>query len=291
MKCEIYNQDCVEFLRSYTNNDINLTFLDPPFNQGKDYRNHDDKMSEDAYWDWMKTVCDLVYKKSSEGASIYFMQREKNVDHVLSALESTGWTFQNLIVWKKLSSAVPNTYRFGKNYQIIAFFTKGERPYVFNHLRIDPPLLVTQKYKRTNGLYVTDVWEDIREMTSGYFAGDEPLRDSSGNRFHNQQSPIHLLLRIILSSTKINDIVFDPFAGTGTTLLTAYQLKRNSFGTEIDPINVERIKERLSILRPSDNVEQYRNYYRFTENLDSIWPIFVNDEDSKFDTLQPKLIN
>jgi DNA modification methylase len=48
MKCEIYNQDCVEFLRSYTNNDINLTFLDPPFNQGKDYRNHDDKMSEDA---------------------------------------------------------------------------------------------------------------------------------------------------------------------------------------------------------------------------------------------------
>ena len=291
MKCEIYNQDCVEFLRSYTNNDINLTFLDPPFNQGKDYRNHDDKMSEDAYWDWMKTVCDLVYKKSSEGASIYFMQREKNVDHVLCALESTGWTFQNLIVWKKLSSAVPNTYRFGKNYQIIAFFTKGERPYVFNHLRIDPPLLVTQKYKRTNGLYVTDVWEDIREMTSGYFAGDEPLRDSSGNRFHNQQSPIHLLLRIILSSTKINDIVFDPFAGTGTTLLTSYQLKRNSFGTEIDPINVERIKERLSILRPSDNVEQYRNYYRFTENLDSIWPIFVNDEDSKFDTLQPKLIN
>lgn len=291
MNSEIYNLDCIDYLTSYTNNDINLTFLDPPFNQGKEYRNHDDNMTEDAYWEWMRTVCDLVYKKSSEGASIYFMQREKNVDHVLWVLESTGWIFQNLIIWKKLSSAVPSTYRFGKNYQIIAFFTKGERPHVFNRLRIDPPLLVTQKYKRPNGLYVTDVWEDIREMTSGYFAGDEPLRDSLGNRIHNQQSPVHLLLRIILSSTRINDIVFDPFAGTGTTLITAYQLQRISIGTEIDPINVEQIKERLSILRPSDNIEPYRKYYRFTENLDSIWPTSLSNKDRKMNAFQPRLIN
>ena len=36
-------------------------------------------------------------------------------------------------------------------------------------------------------MYVTDVWDDIRELTSGYFAGEEALRDSEGNRLHKQQ--------------------------------------------------------------------------------------------------------
>jgi DNA modification methylase len=85
-----------------------------------------------------------------------------------------------------------------------------------------PPL--PPNYKSTeNGVYVTDIWDDIRELTSGYFAGDEAIRLENGERFHKQQSPIALLLRIILSSTQIGDTVFDPFAGTGTTLVTAYQ--------------------------------------------------------------------
>ena len=72
---------------------------------------------------------------------------------------------------------------------------------MFNRLRIDYPLRPGQKQERENGIFVTDVWDDIREMTSGYFAGDEALRDESGERVHKQQSPIALLLRIILSSS------------------------------------------------------------------------------------------
>ena len=88
----------------------------------------------------------------------------------------------------------------GKHYQVIVFATKGKKPRVFNKLRIDPPLLVTEKYARPNGMYVTDVWDDIRELTSGYFAGDEPLRFPDGKRVPNQQSTIALLLRIIITS-------------------------------------------------------------------------------------------
>jgi DNA modification methylase len=217
------------------------------------------------------------------------MQREKNTHYVLSTLESSGWTFQNLIIWRKKTSAVPSKIRYGKHYQIIAFASKGSSPRVFNKLRIDPPLLVTEKHERPNGVYVTDVWDDIREMTSGYLAGDEPLRDKSGERVHKQQSPVHLLMRIILSSTNIGDKVFDPFAGTGTTLVAAKQVLRNSFGIEIDPINVKHIEKRISKVMDSDNLDVHRNYYRFTKDLESIWPTQEDVEEVYQDVDQLKL--
>ena len=269
---KVIQGNCLDILESKKiSESIDLTFLDPPFNQNKEYAYHDDKLSSEDYWEMMKEVCQRTFDSTSDGGAIYFMQREKNTEDVLRSLRETGWTLQNLIIWKKKTSAVPQSFRYGKHYQVIAFATKGTSPRVFNKLRIDPPLLETEKYRRQNGMYVTDVWDDIRELTSGYFAGEEPLRSEEGERFHKQQSPIALLLRIILSSTQIGDTVFDPFAGTGTTLVTAYQLERKSIGIEIDPKNVAEIKKRLEEIRDSDSVQKYYQDYVFTDGLEKIW--------------------
>ena len=273
MRCDIIQGDCEKFLENDLSKKFDLTFLDPPFNQNKEYLSYNDNMRPSSYWDWMKRVCTLIFNRTSTGGAIYFMQREKNTHFVLETLQSSGWTFQNLIIWKKKTSAVPNTKRFGKHYQIIAFATKGDTPRVFNKLRINPPLLVTEKYSRPKGRYVTDVWEDIRELTSGYFAGNEPLRFENKERVHKQQSPIALLIRIILSSSKVGGMIFDPFAGTGTTLVVAKQLHRESLGIEIDTTNYTIIKNRLTQERESDNILNYHTDYTFTENLDDIWPI------------------
>jgi DNA modification methylase len=225
-----------------------------------------------------------VHEVTLDGGCIYFMQREKNAEKVLRALKRAGWTFQNLIIWKKKTSAVPCTSCFSKQYQIIAYAIKGGKPRVFNKLRIDPPPLPEYKYEHENGVYLTDVWDDIRELTSGFFAGDEAIRDKSGNRVHVQQSPVALLLRIILSSTSSGDVVLDPCAGTGTSLVVAKQLQRNSVGIEIDPVYVELTKQRLSALRASDNVSRYYDYYRFTQNVKEIW------QHEKVTTEQSKLL-
>jgi DNA modification methylase len=265
--------DCLKYLNDGSISNIHLTFLDPPYRQGKDYRFFDDNQPAWKYWSWLKKISQKVYDATADDGAIYFMQREKNVVQVLEVLRKTGWKFQNLIVWKKKTSAVPCGSRFSKQYQIIAYATKGDKPRIFNKLRIDLPSLPEHKYERENGVYLTDVWDDIRELTSGYFAGDEALRDSKGNRIHAQQSPVALLLRIILSSTLPGDTVLDALAGTGTTLVVAYQLGRNSIGMEIDPDYVEIIKKRLNLIRPSDNVSKYYSYYRFTPNLKEIWPL------------------
>jgi len=250
---------------------VDLTFLDPPFNQNKDYTLHKDSLPEDQYWQMMHQVCRNVMEVTAEGGAIYFMQREKNIEQVLKTLRESGWTFQNLIIWKKKTSAVPSTCRYGKHYQIIAFATKGKKPRVFHRLRINPPLLPEYKHERENGVYLTDVWEDIRELTSGYFAGDEAIRTSDGQRFHKQQAPLSLLVRIILSSSKVGDVIFDPFSGTGTTSVSAFQLNRRSISMEIDPENITCIQKRLASIRNADKIQKYYDSYLCTDQLDVIW--------------------
>lgn len=274
---ELFCEDCLSWLKNVNGKTIHLTFVDPPFNQGKTYRFFNDTLPEKAYWKWIEEVLSKIYEITSEGGAIYFMQREKNAECVLQVLRSAGWIFQNLIIWKKKTSAIPSDIRFSKQYQIIAFATKGSKPRVFNKLRIDPPIPYEYKNKRINGIYIPDVWDDIRELTSGYFAGNEAIRDLNGNRIHIQQSPISLLARIILSSSLPGDLIFDPFAGTGTTLVVALQLKRNSVGIEIDPENKKLISHRLEYPRKADDISKLYKYYRYTRNIKAIWPTGESD--------------
>ena len=193
--CIVLHDNCTTVLDSSDFlSRVDLSFLDPPFNQDKAYNEWNDNLPTEKYWEWMREVCTKIFALTSDGGAIYFMQREKNTEFVLQCLRDSGWTFQNLIVWRKKTSAVPGMKRFGKHYQIIGFATKGKTPRVFNRLRIDPPLPADYKYERENGMYVTDVWDDIRELTSGYFAGDEALRDAEGHRLHKQQSPFNFYL-------------------------------------------------------------------------------------------------
>ncbi|MEX2703997.1 MAG: site-specific DNA-methyltransferase [Candidatus Freyrarchaeum guaymaensis] len=285
---KVLEGDCLKYFSEGSIKNIHLTFLDPPYRQGKDYKFFDDNQPEEKYWNWLREILLNIHEVTVDGGAIYFMHREKNVKWMMDILEKTGWTFQNLIIWKKFTSAVPCDFRFGKQYQVIVFATKGKKPRVFNKLRVDYPLRPHQKQRRLSGVYVTDVWddieefngkevtdfwEDIRELTSGYFAGDEAIRNKSGERVHLQQSPVALLLRIVLTSTMPGDLVLDPLAGTGTTLVVAKQLGRNFIGIEVDPEYVKIIKKRLNTLRSADNISKYYSYYRFTPNLEKIWKL------------------
>ena len=266
----LYQDDCLKHIH-HCDQSFDLSFIDPPFNQGKEYRLFHDSQDDDAYWQWVNDYLHAIRQKTSSGGAVYFMQREKNTARVMQSLLDTGWHFQNLIIWKKKTSAVPCQNRFGKHYQIIAYATNGKRARVFHRLKIKPPKPPHYKYDYTNGRFLTDVWDDIREMTSGYFAGTEALRNNEGNRCHKQQSPLALLTRIILSSTKVGDTILDPFAGTGTTLIAARQLKRHCVGIEIDPVNATLIQKRLDDHRPADDIQKYHNDYIFTDKLDEIW--------------------
>ncbi len=96
---DIIQGDCLDWIPKLKG--VHLSFLDPPFNQGKNYRFFNDNLSNDEYWEWLKEIVKEIYKVTENGGAIYFMQREKNTEWVLKILRESGWSLQNLIIWKK----------------------------------------------------------------------------------------------------------------------------------------------------------------------------------------------
>ena len=84
MISQIINKSCTDFLETYSGSSLDFSFLDPPFNQSKEYRSHNDTMHPDDYWNWMKKVCELIYQKSTNCAAVYIMQREKNEPRLIA---------------------------------------------------------------------------------------------------------------------------------------------------------------------------------------------------------------
>lgn len=268
----LYTAHCLKWLRKQQGQQFHLTFLDPPFNQGKDYREHDDSMDDTEYWSFMHDVCSEVERLTVDGGCVYLMHREKNLQSLMSILHDTGWTIKNTIIWKKTTSPPPSKV-YSLAYQPILFAVKGPEPLVFHKLRINPLLPPGYAARpNNNGVNVSDVWVDIREMTSGFLAGKEALLNANGERAHKQQAPIALLLRILLSSSDVGMTVLDPFAGSGTTAVVARQLRRNSVSVELDPVNVKLIKRRLNEKREADSIKELAYGYHFTEGLVDIWP-------------------
>jgi len=268
---EIINGDCFDWLNQNLDIFFHLSFLDPPFNQKKSYRVYWDNRREDIYWAKMEELLSTIYKQTIHGGGIYFMQREKHIGHMLAALSDAKWNVKNVIIWRKKTSPTPHINHFNKQYQVIAYAIKGKQPRVFNKLKIDAPQPLNHKIPKEDGYYITDIWDDIYELSSGYFAGKEVIRDIEGTRIHLQQAPISLLLRIILTSTIPGDTILDPMAGTGTAAVVSSQLNRKSISIEIDPFNAKIIQDRLENIRPADNITKYYNYYRHTKNLKKIW--------------------
>ena len=69
-----------------------------------------------------------------------------------------------------------------------------------------------------------------------------------GDRYHAWQKPLEIAERFVRHSTKPDDVVFDPFACTGTFLLAAVKLGRKSYGFENNSENAEIAKKRGVIL-------------------------------------------
>lgn len=83
MKPNIQNGNCTEILipkifeSIFGKIRIDLNFLDPPFNQDKDYNEWDDNLSAEEYWNWMKEVCGKILSYFRRWGNLLYAKREK----------------------------------------------------------------------------------------------------------------------------------------------------------------------------------------------------------------------
>jgi site-specific DNA-methyltransferase (adenine-specific) len=124
-------------------------------------------------------------------------------------------------------------------------FVKSEKFY-FNLDEIRIPQKFYRSINNMRGANPGDVWE----FSHVHYCNDN-------RQDHPTQKPEGLIERMVLSSSRANDLVLDPFSGSGTTLRVCQQLQRDCIGIEINPVYVEQTKNRLS---------------KFFEGFDSIDP-------------------
>lgn len=229
----IIHGDALEVLQKIPDESIDLIFVDPPYNIGKNFAGRKDKWKTDKdYLDWCYQWIDLCIQKVKPNGSLYLMTSTQFMPY-FDLYVRDQVTILSRIVWSYDSSGVQAKNYFGSMYEPILYCVKNKNNYTFNSddilveaktgakrklidYRKDPP----QPYKTEK--VPGNVWD---------FARVRYRMEEYEN--HPTQKPISLLERIITASSNEGDVVLDPFCGTFTTCFVAQQLKRRFIGIEI----------------------------------------------------------
>lgn len=231
---KIYWGDSINILQNQIPNEsIDLIFVDPPYNIGKNFNGLKDKWkNEDDYLSWCYQWIDLCIQKLKPSGSMYIMTSTQFMPY-FDIFIRKKMDILSRIVWSYDSSGVQAKNYYGSMYEPILFCVKDKNNYTFNAKDIMVEAKTGSKRKlidyRKNPPQVYssekvpgNVWD---------FARVRYRMDEYEN--HPTQKPIALLDRIIKASSNEGDTILDPFSGTFTTGFVAKQLSRKSISIEI----------------------------------------------------------
>jgi len=244
--------DCVAEMAKIAASSVDLVFADPPYNlqlQG-DLRRPDDSRVDavDDEWDkfasfaayddftraWL-TACRRVMKPN---ATLWVIGSYHNIFRVGALLQDLGFWILNDIVWRK-SNPMPNFRgrRFTNAHETLIWAARdaAKRDYTFNY----------EALKAGN--------DDIQVRSDWFIplcTGEERLKGGDGKKLHPTQKPEALLARVILAASRPDDLVLDPFCGTGTTGAVAHRLRRRFIGIERDADYAAAARGRIAAIEP-----------------------------------------
>jgi site-specific DNA-methyltransferase (adenine-specific)/modification methylase len=240
---KIFHGNCIEVLENdIAENSINLIFDDPPYNLSGNVLNLTNNTTGGAYykinenWDmfnyedyvdftknWIKS-CKRVLV---ENGSLYVSCNQHNIGEILTIGKKNGFKLNNIITWYKIN-AMPNITKrtFTHSTEFVCWFVKGKN-WIFNYNDIKE--FNPHKTKDGSNKQMRD-FLDFIELP--IVQGKERIKGDDGRAAHPTQKPEKLLELIIKASSNKNDIVLDPFFGSGTTGAVAEKLKRRWIGIE-----------------------------------------------------------
>ncbi|MBL7847112.1 MAG: site-specific DNA-methyltransferase [Cyclobacteriaceae bacterium] len=259
-KGQLYRGDCLEMMSQLKSESIDLVFADPPFNLDKLYPSGiDDNLKETEYIRWSESWLNECVRILKPGGSLFVWNLPKW--NILYAKFLGGhMTFKNWIACD-IKYSLPIANRLYPSHYSLLYFTKGTKANVFKPDRL--PMEVCPSCHRDlkdyggykdkmnpKGVNLSDVWYDI-----------PPVRHKGiKRRAGANELSVKLIDRIIEMSTNENDVVFDPFGGSGTTYAVADIKKRKWIGVEIGPVDVI-IKRLKSLQDDKELLEKYRARY------------------------------
>ena len=250
LKNKTINGDSIKELKKIPCESFDLIFADPPYNlqlrnklirpdRSKVAAVNDDwdkfesfKIYDDFTTNWLKE-CKRVLKKNG---TIWVIGSYHNIFRVGAKIQDLGFWILNDVIWNK-NNPMPNFRgtRFTNAHETLIWASKNKNSkYTFNY----------QSLKCLNDdLQMRSTWN------LPICNGKERLKDN-GKKVHSTQKPEALLHRILLASSNKNDLVLDPFLGSGTTAVVAKKLGRNFYGIEKDKKYFKVANKRIKNTNP-----------------------------------------
>ena len=275
------NINALDFLKKLPDNSIKLIITSPPYNIGKTY---EVTTSLSNYLSNLEPIILEMYRVLSPDGSIcwetgnYIDPSNSEVYpldiYFYSIFKKLGLTLRNRIIWH-FGHGLQCEKRFSGRYETILWFTKSDQ-YTFNldDVRIPAKYPGKRAYKGKNkgqlsgnpkGKNPEDLWEaTVERLYDDWDCGiwDIPNVKSQHpeKTIHPCQFPVELVERCVLALTNENDIVYDPFAGVGSSLIAALKNNRIGYGTELVSEYVKIGEERID--RLSKNLLKLRPIYQ-----------------------------
>ncbi|HHU46892.1 MAG TPA: site-specific DNA-methyltransferase [Bacteroidales bacterium] len=255
---KIYKGDCIEVINKNIDiNSIPLIFADPPYNlsgSSLDLKNNTTggafyKVNEDwdtfDYGDYVKFTVNwlqAVHNILTANGSLYISCTQHNIGEILVKAKKLGFKLNNILTWYKVN-AMPNITKrtYTHSTEFVCWFVKGKN-WIFNYDEVKK--FNPHKTKEGENKQMRDFLDFVKLPI---VQGKERLRGENGRALHPTQKPEKLLELIIRASSNENDIVLDPFFGTGTTGVVAQRLNRNWIGIENNADYIKMAKKRLMI--------------------------------------------
>lgn len=251
--------DTISVMGKLPKNSVDLLIADPPYNIDKDFHGNRFKATDDEAYEryteeWISACVPLLKKN----ASIYVCCDWKSSSAIERVLKK-HFHVQNRITWQreKGRGAKANW----KNGMEDVWFATNSREYTFNVEDVKIRRKVVAPYKRDGkpkdweeteagnfrNTYPSNFWDDI----------SIPYWSMPENTAHPTQKPEKLLAKLILASSNKEDVIFDPFLGSGSTAVTAKKLGRHYFGIEQNEQYLVWAEKRLEMADSDKNIQGY----------------------------------
>ncbi len=256
------NQDIFEILNYLPNNFIDLLIIDPPYNLDKSFNKIKFKeLSIDKYSEWIDSFISKLIRCLKSDATVYFCGDWKSSTSIHTIL-SKYFKVRNRITWEREKGRGAKT-NWKNNSEDIWFATVSDE-YTFNvddvklKRKVIAPYRDEQKKPKDWQIekdgnfrltYPSNIMTDI----------SVPFWSMPENTDHPTQKPEKLIAKLILASSNKNDVVFDPFLGSGTTSVAAQKLERNYVGIELDKQFACTAEKRLEIAKNNSAIQGYED--------------------------------
>jgi site-specific DNA-methyltransferase (adenine-specific)/site-specific DNA-methyltransferase (cytosine-N4-specific) len=270
---KIYNEDCLVTLSKMEDNSVDLIVTSPPYADRR--KSTYGGIHPDNYVEWFLTISNEIKRVLKPSGSFILNIKENVVDgerhtyvlELIIEMRKQGWLWTEEYMWHKKNSFPgfwPNRLRDG--WERLLHFTK-EKKFNMYQDQVKVPIGDWSKTRLKN-LSDTDKTRDESKVGSGFGKKIQNwvdkdlvlpnnvlyLASETSNKSHSAAYPEKLPEFFIKLFTQTNDVVYDPFTGSGTTAKVALDLNRNFIGSEISEDYYEVANERLN---QNENIRKF----------------------------------